>query len=91
MTLSFVVVIKVLLSKNIFQIILFICPMLLFTWMIILWKYIIIVEPWKVTLVDTGDKTQTGGRLKRVFKYLENERYFVLLMVMVLVMLILLA
>lgn len=28
-------------------------------------------EPWRVTLVDTGEHTQTGGRLKRVAKYLE--------------------
>ena len=27
-------------------------------------------EPWKVTLVDTGDGTMTGGRLKRVARYL---------------------
>jgi glucose-1-phosphate cytidylyltransferase len=27
-------------------------------------------EPWRVTLVDTGEKTQTGGRLKRVAAYL---------------------
>src|SRR5471030_59272 len=27
-------------------------------------------EPWRVTLVDTGDETMTGGRLKRVHKYL---------------------
>ena len=27
-------------------------------------------EPWKVTLVDTGENTQTGGRLKRVARYL---------------------
>jgi glucose-1-phosphate cytidylyltransferase len=27
-------------------------------------------EPWKVTLVDTGEETMTGGRLKRVAKYL---------------------
>ncbi len=33
-------------------------------------------EPWKVTLVDTGDDTQTGGRLKRVAKYLEGESAF---------------
>lgn len=33
-------------------------------------------EPWKVTLVDTGDDTMTGGRLKRVAKYLENEESF---------------
>ncbi|MEM3365496.1 MAG: glucose-1-phosphate cytidylyltransferase [Candidatus Methanomethyliaceae archaeon] len=34
------------------------------------------VEPWKVTLVDTGDNTQTGGRLKRVAKYLDGEDIF---------------
>ena len=28
------------------------------------------VEPWRVTLVDTGDNTQTGGRLKRVQEYI---------------------
>jgi len=33
-------------------------------------------EPWRVTLVDTGDKTQTGGRLKRVAKYLEPGKTF---------------
>lgn len=32
-------------------------------------------EPWKVTLVDTGEHTQTGGRLKRVEKYLDNEDF----------------
>jgi glucose-1-phosphate cytidylyltransferase len=35
-------------------------------------------EPWRVTLVDTGDETQTGGRLKRVSKYLEGEDTFCL-------------
>ncbi|QWD21871.1 glucose-1-phosphate cytidylyltransferase [Polynucleobacter paneuropaeus] len=34
------------------------------------------VEPWKVTLVDTGDSTMTGGRLKRVAQYLQNEEAF---------------
>ena len=29
-------------------------------------------EPWKVTLVDTGEETMTGGRLKRVKAYLED-------------------
>ena len=29
-------------------------------------------EPWKVTLVDTGENTFTGGRLKRVASYLKN-------------------
>ncbi|WP_029045414.1 glucose-1-phosphate cytidylyltransferase [Cupriavidus sp. amp6] len=33
-------------------------------------------EPWKVTLVDTGDNTMTGGRLKRVRQYVENEEAF---------------
>lgn len=33
-------------------------------------------EPWKVTLVDTGDETMTGGRLKRVAKYVKNETEF---------------
>jgi glucose-1-phosphate cytidylyltransferase len=32
-------------------------------------------EPWKVTLVETGDSTMTGGRLKRVKEYLGNERF----------------
>jgi glucose-1-phosphate cytidylyltransferase len=34
------------------------------------------VEPWKVTLVDTGDDTLTGGRLKRVAQYIQNEQSF---------------
>lgn len=29
-------------------------------------------EPWKVTLVDTGESTQTGGRLKRVANYIDD-------------------
>ena len=33
-------------------------------------------EPWKVTLVDTGETTMTGGRLKRVGDYLKNETAF---------------
>ncbi|MDX2218408.1 MAG: glucose-1-phosphate cytidylyltransferase [Burkholderiales bacterium] len=32
-------------------------------------------EPWKVTLVDTGDSTQTGGRLLRAAPYLGNEDF----------------
>jgi glucose-1-phosphate cytidylyltransferase len=35
-------------------------------------------EPWKVTLVDTGDETMTGGRLKRVAEYVEGEDFFFL-------------
>ena len=32
-------------------------------------------EPWKVTLIDTGEKTQTGGRLKRVKDHLGDEDF----------------
>ena len=32
-------------------------------------------EPWKITLVDTGFDTMTGGRLKRVEKYIGNEAF----------------
>lgn len=35
-------------------------------------------EPWKVTLVDTGDQTMTGGRLKRVARYIEDDELFCL-------------
>lgn len=31
------------------------------------------VEPWKITLIDTGEYTQTGGRLKRVAEYLNDD------------------
>jgi len=34
-------------------------------------------EPWKITMVDTGDKTMTGGRIKRVEPYLEGEKFMV--------------
>lgn len=33
-------------------------------------------EPWRVTLVDTGDKTLTGGRLKRATEYVKDEEAF---------------
>jgi glucose-1-phosphate cytidylyltransferase len=32
-------------------------------------------EPWKVTLIDTGLNTMTGGRIKRVQKYINNETF----------------
>ena len=32
-------------------------------------------EPWRVTLVETGESTQTGGRLKRVKQYLGEENF----------------
>jgi glucose-1-phosphate cytidylyltransferase len=35
-------------------------------------------EPWKVTLVDTGDDTMTGGRLKRVAQHIHNDDAFCL-------------
>ena len=34
-------------------------------------------EPWKVTLVDTGSSTMTGGRIKRVQPYIGNEPFMV--------------
>ncbi|MGC8483775.1 MAG: glucose-1-phosphate cytidylyltransferase [Thermodesulfobium sp.] len=34
-----------------------------------------IAEPWKVTLVDTGLNTMTGGRVKRIQKYIGNETF----------------
>ena len=33
------------------------------------------VEPWRVTLVNTGEDTLTGGRLKRVREHLDNEPF----------------
>jgi glucose-1-phosphate cytidylyltransferase len=30
-------------------------------------------EPWKITLVDTGEETQTGGRLKRIANYIDDD------------------
>ncbi len=33
------------------------------------------IEPWKVTLVDTGADTMTGGRIRRVKKYIGNETF----------------
>jgi glucose-1-phosphate cytidylyltransferase len=34
------------------------------------------VEPWRVTLVDTGEETLTGGRLKRISNYVKDENAF---------------
>lgn len=33
------------------------------------------VEPWRVTLVDTGEKTMTGGRIKRIKEHLDGEAF----------------
>ncbi len=35
-------------------------------------------EPWKVTLVDTGERTETGGRIKRICHYLNDDEDFCL-------------
>lgn len=35
-------------------------------------------EPWRVTLVDTGEGTMTGGRLKRIAEYIKDENAFCL-------------
>jgi glucose-1-phosphate cytidylyltransferase len=32
-------------------------------------------EPWKITLIDTGENTMTGGRIKRVKDYIGNETF----------------
>jgi glucose-1-phosphate cytidylyltransferase len=32
-------------------------------------------EPWRITMVDTGESTMTGGRLKRVRRYLDDEDF----------------
>ena len=33
-------------------------------------------EPWKITLVDTGNDSMTGGRLKRIHNYIKDEDFF---------------
>src|SRR5581483_3113274 len=35
-----------------------------------------VAEPWRVTLVDTGDNAGTGGRLKKIAQYIKNEDAF---------------
>ena len=35
-------------------------------------------EPWRVTLVDTGENTMTGGRVKRILPFIKDDRYFAL-------------
>ena len=36
-----------------------------------------VAEPWKVTVVDTGYETQTGGRIRRIRKYINDETFMV--------------
>lgn len=33
-------------------------------------------EPWRITLVDTGEETMTGGRVKRIANYVKDEEFF---------------
>ncbi|MDB3890011.1 glucose-1-phosphate cytidylyltransferase [Candidatus Pelagibacter sp.] len=35
-------------------------------------------DDWKITLVDTGIKTLTGGRIKQIYKYIKNDKFFCL-------------
>jgi glucose-1-phosphate cytidylyltransferase len=35
-------------------------------------------EPWTITLVDTGEKTMTGGRIKRIYNYVKDDDAFCL-------------
>jgi glucose-1-phosphate cytidylyltransferase len=35
-------------------------------------------EPWRVTLIDTGERTQTGGRIKRALPYVDGDEAFCL-------------
>jgi glucose-1-phosphate cytidylyltransferase len=35
-----------------------------------------VAEPWRVTLVDTGEKTGTAGRLRKIAKYVQNDEAF---------------
>jgi glucose-1-phosphate cytidylyltransferase len=35
-------------------------------------------EPWRVTLVDTGENTMTGGRVKRILPFIKDDPYFAL-------------
>jgi glucose-1-phosphate cytidylyltransferase len=35
-------------------------------------------EPWRVTLIDTGEHTQTGGRVRRILPYVADEPFFAL-------------
>jgi glucose-1-phosphate cytidylyltransferase len=35
-------------------------------------------EPWTITLIDTGEKTMTGGRIKRIESYVRDDEFFCL-------------
>lgn len=34
------------------------------------------IELWKVTIIDTGENSMTGGRIKRIKNYIGNESFF---------------
>lgn len=34
------------------------------------------IEPWQITLIDTGENTQTAGRVKRIQKYIDEDSFF---------------
>ncbi len=34
------------------------------------------IEPWKITFVDTGELTLTGGRIKKIYDYIKDDKYF---------------
>lgn len=40
--------------------------------------HLVKAEPWRVTLIDTGENTQTGGRIKRVLPYVKDDEAFCL-------------
>tara|TARA_A100001015_G_scaffold317068_1_gene433011 strand:+ start:36 stop:809 length:774 start_codon:yes stop_codon:yes gene_type:complete len=35
-----------------------------------------VVDPWEVSLIDTGEKTFTGGRIKRINDYVKDDKFF---------------
>jgi len=37
-----------------------------------------VAEPWRITMVDTGEDSSTGGRLKRIYDYIKDEECFCL-------------
>lgn len=62
--------------KNILQTTFYICQMSLLTCKKSMEVHQDFAEPWKVTLVDTGEDAMTGGRLKRVADYIQGEEEF---------------
>ena len=76
MILLFVFVTKVISSKNILRLTHFTCPMSPSICVKTTCKiHQNGTEPWKVTLIDTGLKTMTGGRIKRIKDYIGDETF----------------